>query len=122
MSGPGAEWDAALAEGRFLIQQPVGGGTAVFPPRAFAPGTGAELEWVEASGHGTVYSATWIQRKPPEPPYNVVLIDLAEGARMMGCVEGVSPETLHIGMAVKARIVGGETPKIVFDPVEQADG
>ncbi len=122
MSGPSAEWDAALAEGRFLLQRPVDGGATAFPPRAFAPGTGAELEWFEASGHGTVYSATWIQRKPPEPPYNVVLIDLAEGARMMGCVEGVSPETLHIGMAVKARIVGGETPKILFDPVEQAHG
>lgn len=122
MNGPAAEWDAALAEGRFLIQQPVGGGKPVFPPRAFAPGTGAELEWVEASGHGTVYSATWIQRKPPEPPYNVVLVDLAEGARMMGRVEGVTPETLDIGMAVKARIVAGETPMIVFDPVEQTNG
>lgn len=122
MSGPAAEWDAALAEGRFLIQQPVGGGKAVFPPRAFAPGTGAELEWVEASGHGTVYSATWIQRKPPEPPYNVVLVDLAEGARLMGRVEGVTPETLTIGMAVKARVIAGETPVLVFDPVEQAHG
>lgn len=122
MSGLGAEWDAALAGGRFLIQQPVGGGKAVFPPRAFAPGTGADLEWIEASGHGTVYSATWIQRKPPEPPYNVVLVDLAEGARLMGRVEGVTPETLAIGMAVKARIIAGETPMIVFDPVEQADG
>ncbi len=122
MSGPAAEWDAALAEGRFLIQQPVDGSRAVFPPRAFAPGTGGELEWVEASGLGTVYSATWIQRKPPEPPYNVVLVDLAEGARMMGRVDGVTPETLHIGMAVKARIIAGETPVIVFDPVEQAHG
>ena len=122
MSGPAAEWDAALAEGRFLIQQPVGGGKAVFPPRAFAPGTGAELEWVEASGHGTVYSATWIQRKPPEPPYNVVLVDLEEGARLMGRVEGVTPETLQIGMAVRARIIAGETPALVFDPVEQAHG
>jgi uncharacterized OB-fold protein len=122
MSGPAAEWDAALAEGRFLLQRPAGGGATVFPPRAFAPGTGAQLEWFEASGHGTVYSATWIQRKPPEPPYNVVLVDLAEGARMMGRVEGVTPETLHIGMAVKARIVSGETPVLVFDPVEQANG
>ncbi|KPF80641.1 MAG: OB-fold domain-containing protein [Novosphingobium sp.] len=122
MNGPAAEWDAALAERRFLIQQPVGGGKAVFPPRAFAPGTGAGLEWVEASGNGTIYSATWIQRKPPEPPYNVVLVDLAEGARLMGRVEGVTPETLSIGMAVKARIIGGETPMIVFDPVEQAHG
>lgn len=122
MSGPAAEWDAALAEGRFLIQQPVGGGKAVFPPRAFAPGAGADLEWVEASGHGTVYSATWIQRKPPEPPYNVVLVDLAEGARLMGRVEGVTPETLAIGMAVRARIIAGETPVLVFDPVEQAHG
>jgi len=41
---------------------------------------------------------------------------------MMGRVEGVTPETLHIGMVVKARVIAGETPVLVFDPVEQAHG
>ncbi len=131
MSGAAAIWDAALAEGRFLLQRPIaaegtGPAPAVFPPRAFAPGSGAPLEWFEASGLGTVYSVTWIQRRPPEPPYNVVLVDLSEGARMMGRVEGVTEETLRIGMAVRARIVGGTGPApeggpmIVFDPAGDA--
>ena len=124
-------WDEALAEGRFLLQRPVGTahGTAkaIFPPREFAPGSGEELEWFEASGHGTIYSATWVQRRPPEAAYNVVLVDLEEGARMMGRVEGVTQETLRIGMAVRARIArspgaeghGSQGPVIVFDPASE---
>jgi uncharacterized protein len=100
-----------------MLQRPVGGGKPVFPPRELAPGSGGALEWFEASGRGTVYSVTWIRRKPPEPSYNVVLIDLEEGARMMGRVEGVAEDTLHIGMPVRARIAEG--PVVVFDPAEE---
>ncbi|WP_298197685.1 OB-fold domain-containing protein [Novosphingobium sp.] len=122
MSGAAQHWDEALAAGRLLLQRPVGGGPAVFPPREFAPGSGAALEWFEPSGRGTVYSVTWIQRRPPEAPHNVVLVDLAEGARLMGRVEGVGAEALHIGMAVQARIVPGsatEPPLLVFDPLPE---
>ncbi|MEO0030856.1 MAG: hypothetical protein RIS94_614 [Pseudomonadota bacterium] len=118
MSGAASHWDAALAQGKILLQRPAGGGPAIFPPREFAPGTGEPLEWIETCGSGTVYSVTWVQRKPPEAAYNVVLVDLAEGARMMGRVEGVTPEALHIGMAVRARIADG--PVIVFDPAPPA--
>lgn len=123
MSGAAQVWDDALAEGRLLLQRVPAGdagmaGPAVFPPREFAPGSGAPLEWFEASGEGTVYSVTWVQRRPPEAPYNVVLVDLAEGARMMGQVTGVTEATLQIGMAVRARMVEG--PRIVFEPVPVA--
>lgn len=120
MSGAAQHWDEALAERKLLLQRPASGGAAIFPPREFAPGSGETLDWIEACGDGVVYSVTWIQRKPPEPPYNVVLVDLAEGARMMARVEGVTPKTLQIGMAVKARVAEG--PVIVFDPVEWIDG
>lgn len=116
MTGAAQTWDEALGEGRLMLQRQIGGGKAVFPPREFAPGNGADLEWFEACGSGTVYSVTWIQRRPPEPPYNVVLVDLAEGARLMGRVEGVTPDELHIGMAVQARIAEG--PVVVFDPAK----
>lgn len=125
MSGAAQVWDAALADGRLLVQRPAGGGPAVFPPREFAPGHGGALEWIEASGRGTVYSVTWVQRRPPEAPYNVVLIDLAEGARMMGRVEGVTEQDLHIGMVVQARIVAdapGGAPRLVFDPAPGDQG
>jgi uncharacterized OB-fold protein len=113
--GPEAHWRAALAEGRFLLQRDAVTGQAFFPPRAFAPGTGHEAHWFEASGEGEVYSLTHISRKPPEPPYHVVLVTLAEGPRMMSRVEGA--EEVRIGMLVKARITQEDgQPLLVFVP------
>ena len=118
---PDAEFQRFLAEGRFMIQRSRLGGEYVFYPRVVAPGTGArELEWVEASGRGWVYSTTVVRKKPPEPSYNVTLIDLEEGVRMMSRVEGVEPGGVRIGMAVVARIVTqDDAPVVVFVPAEQ---
>ena len=123
MSGPEAHWRAALDEGRFLIQRSVESGKFVFPPRIAAPGSGEALEWVEASGLGTVYSVTIIGRKPPAPDYNVVLVDLDEGVRMMSRVEGLQPDDVRIGMRVSARIIREDDQAlVVFDPVEIENG
>lgn len=110
---PNAEYMAYLRQGRFMLQRSRATGRHVFYPRIVEPGTGADdLEWVPASGLGTVYSTTTVRQKPPAPSYNVALIDLAEGCRMMSRVEG----EVHIGMAVRARVSqqDGE-PLIVFD-------
>ena len=45
-----------------------------------------------------------VRRRPPEPSYNVALIDLAEGPRMMSRVVGTPPQDVTIGMKVQARI------------------
>lgn len=84
------------------------------------PRTGAtDLEWVEASGLGTVYATSVMRQRPPAASYNVALIDLAEGPRMMSHVEGIAPEAVRIRMRVKARVTRDcETPIVVFDPVE----
>lgn len=103
-----------------MIQRSAGSGRYVFYPRVITPGTGSDdLEWVEASGKGTVYSTTVVRTRPPKPNYNVALIDLAEGPRMMSRVEGLDPAEVAIGMAVEARIVRDEEhgPCVVFDPV-----
>ena len=114
MSGPEQQWRAALTQGRFLLQR-APDGRVIFPPRAAAPGTGAPLEWIEASGRGTIYSLSWIHQRPPAPPYHVALIDLEEGARLMSRVEDATPETLHIGQAVRAVIAGSaDGPLLVF--------
>lgn len=118
MTGPEAHWRAALAEGRLLLQR-TPDGAVVFPPRLAAPGTGEAPEWFEASGRGSVYTLSWISRKPPAEPYHVALIDLDEGARLMSRVEGVTPETLRIGMKVEAYVDrSGEVPLLLFRPVE----
>ncbi|KMS50538.1 hypothetical protein V474_06905 [Novosphingobium barchaimii LL02] len=115
MTSPASHWREALAQGRFLLQR-AGDGSAIFPPRLAAPGSGTDdLEWIEASGLGTVYTLSWVQRRPPAEPYNVALIDLDEGARLMSRVEGMTPETLRIGQRVSAFIdSSGEQPVLLF--------
>lgn len=117
---PDAEFRAFLTEGRFMIQRSKGTGVHVFYPRVIAPGTGArDLEWVETSGRGVVYSTTVVRKRPPEPSYNVALIDLAEGPRMMSRVEGIDPAAVTIGSAVQARIIDQDgEPVVVFNLVE----
>ncbi len=109
-----------LAEGRFMIQRSRSSGRYVFYPRVAEPRTGAtDLEWVPASGMGTVYATTVMRQRAPAADYNVALIDLAEGPRMMSRVEGVAPDAVRIGLKVKARISrDGDTPIVVFDPAE----
>lgn len=120
-TGPDKQFFDFLREGRFMLQRTVGDGRYVFYPRVAAPGDGAALEWVEASGKGAVHSTTVVRKKPPEPSYNVALIDLAEGPRLMSRVEGVAPEDVRIGMTVQAKIATqGEEPVLVFVPSQTA--
>lgn len=117
--GPEAHWQAALQVGRFLLQRCPACARHVFSPRTLCPHCGgADLEWVEASGSGTVYSTTTVRRKPDQGgDYDVSLIDLAEGVRMMSCVVGIAPDAVAIGMRVKAELDEKEGRKrIVFRP------
>jgi uncharacterized OB-fold protein len=115
---PDIEYLEHLKAGRFVLQRSQSSGRHVFYPRVAEPGTGAQdLEWVDASGLGAVYAMTVIHPKPPAEPYNVVLVDLDEGPRMMSRVEHLEDSPLQIGMRVKARIVAADgEPYVVFDP------
>jgi len=116
---PEKEYLHHLAQGVFKIQRSRSTGQHVFYPRVAAPVTGdIDLEWVEPSGRGVVHAVTVINQRPPAAPYNVVLVDLEEGPRMMSRVDGVAPETVHIGMAVQARVINEDgKPLVVFLPV-----
>ncbi len=115
---PDLEYQQFLQQGKFMIQRSRGSGNYVFFPRVAEPGTGAlDLEWVPASGKGEVYSVTVISPKPPAAPYNVALVTLDEGPRMMTRVEGLPAADVKIGMRVQARIhVDDNSRYIVFDP------
>lgn len=118
MLHPEAEWRAHLAEGRFMIQRSRSSGGYVFYPRVAEPATGAEdLEWVEASGRGTVYAITTVRKKDPADNYNVALVQLAEGPRLMSRIDGIDNERVEIGMEVRAQIICEEDrPLLVFVP------
>lgn len=119
---PEQEYFAHLAQGRFMLQRSRSSGRHVFYPRVAEPVTGArDLEWVAASGLGTVHAVTVMRPKPPQQPYNVVLVDLDEGVRMMSRVEGIAADAVCIGMRVRARIATqDDKPLVVFDVAEGA--
>ncbi|CAN5413840.1 OB-fold domain-containing protein [soil metagenome] len=105
--GPDAQFAQALAQGRFQIQRCSACGQHVFYPRALCTHCGsAQLDWVEPSGIGSVYSSTTVRRKPQAGgDYNVALVDLAEGPRLMSRIDGIAPDQVHIGMSVQARVI-----------------
>ncbi|MGH8444325.1 MAG: Zn-ribbon domain-containing OB-fold protein [Solimonas sp.] len=118
---PERQYREFLAQGRFMIQRARGSGRYLFYPRVAEPVTGdTNLEWVEASGQGTVYSTTVVRKRSPEPSYSVVLVDLAEGPRLMSRVIGLPPEDVRIGMPVHARIIDdGGSPLLVFEAAQE---
>ena len=93
---------------------------AVFYPRVIAPRTGkADLEWRVSQGLGTVHATTVTHPQQGEP-YNVCLVDMDEGFRLMTRVEDIPPMDVKIGMRVKFRVhtpPGDEDPYPVFTPV-----
>jgi uncharacterized OB-fold protein len=78
------------------------------PPRALCPAClSSRIEWVRASGRGTVYSFTVThQNQAPgfreRLPYVLAYVELEEGVRIMTNVVGCAPEAVHIGMPVEA--------------------
>ena len=67
------------------------------------------LEWITASGNGTIYSYTVIRQNGVPPfkerlPFVVATIDLdEEGARMIAAMPDLDPDDAQIGMRVEAR-------------------
>jgi uncharacterized OB-fold protein len=109
MPGIQAEHQAALDEGRFLIQRCDGCAKHVYFPRELCPHCGSDrLAWLQPKGTGTVYAVTTVRRKADAGgDYNVSLIDLDEGVRLMSRVEGMAPSDVRIGQRVRARVANG---------------
>lgn len=111
-------WDAAR-EHRLLIQRSKKTGKAVFYPRLVSPfGPDDELEWLEASGHGTVYSYTVAHRPTApqwaaDPPYVIAIVELDEGAHMTTNIVGCDPGAVQIGMRVVA-VYDDVTPDVTL--------
>lgn len=122
--GPLLRYQLALAKGDFNIQQCKDCGQHVFYPRAMCNHCGSnDLKWIEASGRGQLYSYTIIhQRAEKGGDYNVALIDLEEGPRMMSRIVGVEPDEVSIGMEVRAHVgLIDEKPAVLFSVVEEKE-
>ena len=108
-------------KGELAYQLDPASGQAVFYPRAVAPNTAQpNLEWRVSQGLGTVYATTTMHRRG-EDPYDISMIELDEGFRMMSRGESNDPDAVTIGLRVKLRMIPAtDTDPIypVFDPAE----
>ncbi len=101
-----AEYWQAAREGRLLIQQCPACGHRQWYPRALCTECGAEPEWLETAGRGTVHTFTVIRQQgtpafKAELPYAVVMVDLDEGPRVFGAMPGVDVARVAIGLPVE---------------------
>ena len=85
-------WDA-LAAGRLTTTRGRTSGRLTFPPKPFCPyDWGREVEWVELSGRGKLYSQTVIHAVPAvfagEAPIRNGIVDLDEGLRVGARIPG----------------------------------
>ena len=118
-----AQHQAALAEGQFLIQKCGDCGQHIYFPREVCPHCGSDhLALVPPTGLGTVYSVTIVRRKPDAGgDYNVCLIDLDEGVRLMSRVDMDPVDAVQVGQRVQSRVVVDKGQGlVVFDPVSTA--
>jgi uncharacterized OB-fold protein len=101
-----------LGRGELLVQQCGGCGRLRNPPSAMC-GVCGSLDWAphRLSGAGIVHSYT-IHHYPPLPgfatPHPVGLIDMAEGIRMVGGMDGTPLQAIAIGLPVAAEFITRE--------------
>lgn len=122
--GPGADelYQASLREGVLRLPECEDCHRTHLPPRLVCPHCGSwRLRQIDASGEGEVYSVTVIQRNAEKGgSFNVALIDLAEGPRLMSRIEGIEPDAVRIGMQVQAAVeLRDGAPVVIFHPREE---
>lgn len=104
-------WDGCRAG--VLQLQRCACGRLRYPISAFCPQClGASFEWTPVSGRGTVFSYVVFHTAyhpgfKGDLPYNVALVQLAEGPRMYSNIVGAAHDAVRIGDEVE----------VTFDPV-----
>lgn len=118
-------WEG-VAAGKLLIQRCAGCGRLQHPPAPMCPAcAGFAMEAIESSGRGVIHSFV-VAHHPPVPPFEypnvIVLVELAEGTRLVSRLVGVAPDDVRIGMAVAVEFetVDGDLVLHRFRPVEAA--
>lgn len=102
-------YQEGLARGELRVMRCSSCGTAQFPPRAVCPAcaTPGAGEWVTASGRGEVWSfgvfhKAYLPEPAPQPPYNVAVVQLDEGPKLITNIVSVPQSEIRVGMAVEA--------------------
>ncbi len=96
-----------MKEGKVMVQRCADCNTWLAPSAFICEACGSDnVPWVEASGKGELYSFVVYHRAfsplfESMVPYNVALIELEEGPRLLANIVNIDNKDLQIGMAVK---------------------
>ena len=91
---------AAANEGKLMIPRCKDTGQFFWYPRNLSPFTlSNNVELVEASGKGTIYTYSVMRRADPQ--YVIAYVTLEEGITMMTNIVDCDPEALDVGQAVE---------------------
>ncbi len=101
-------WNAT-AEGRLVLPKCLECETVIWYPRPFCPACAStRVEWIAASGRGTVYSFTVNRRGQADlvayrdaGAYVLAYVELEEGPRMMTNIVECDPDSVTIGQQVE---------------------
>jgi uncharacterized OB-fold protein len=111
-----APYWAAARRHELVLQHCDACGLPWFPPSLLCPECLSDVfTWKPVSGKGTLFSFVVFHR-PYHPgfkgdlPYNVSLVELDEGPRLLTNIVGIANDELRVGMSVE----------VVFDDVTEA--
>ena len=99
-------WDAAREE-KLIIQKCQDCNHHIFYPRIACPHCFSDkVEWVEASGKGTVYSFTVVTNNAPsafiaDMPFVIAIVKLEEGVQMLSNIIKCDPGDVVCDMPVE---------------------
>jgi uncharacterized OB-fold protein len=105
-------WEAAKQH-KLVFQKCKDCGLLVHRPRPMCPRCNSmEKEWFHSTGEGVVYSwVNFVYANAAYPgikvPYTVVVVEMAEGVRIISNLYDVKPEEVYVGMPVE----------VVFDDI-----
>lgn len=106
-------WEAAR-RGRLVLAHCKACDRPHWFPRVVCPLCGSrDIEWREASGHGTVYSVSVARRAAP--PYALAYVTLDEGPTMLTNIVDCDVDRVAIGQKVK--VVFKERPDALPAPM-----
>lgn len=109
---------AAANDGKLMIPRCKDTGRFFWYPRNLSPFTLSDnVEWVEASGKGTIYTYSVMRRADPQ--YAIAYVTLEEGVTMMTNIVDCDFDSLAIGQAVELVLQESEGGQKVpvFKPV-----
>ena len=99
-----AEYWQGTRERKLMIQRCTATGRPQWYPRAHSMhAPGAPVEWVEASGRGTLFTYSVIHRGngTTPTPYICAVIELEEGVLFTSTLRGIAEADIRIGMALQ---------------------